>query len=220
MKETVKKALTGDFNRKKGLMFLITALLTVLVWNLPIDCFGIEGLTVVQQRIIAIFVMAVMLWLTEAIPAWATSVVIIFVLLFGASNSAFNIMQGSEGEYGNLLEYQGIMACFADPTIILFLGGFIMAIAATKSRLDVLMAKTLIAPFGKRSENVLLGFMLITGIFLHVYIQHRHRCHDAYIPDTGIQGSSCQWQGAHSSHHGHPHRSQPGRYGNANRNTS
>ena len=165
MKETVKKALTGDFNRKKGLMFLITALLTVLVWNLPIDCFGIEGLTVVQQRIIAIFVMAVMLWLTEAIPAWATSVVIIFVLLFGASNSAFNIMQGSEGEYGNLLEYQGIMACFADPTIILFLGGFIMAIAATKSRLDVLMAKTLIAPFGKRSENVLLGFMLITGIF-------------------------------------------------------
>ena len=165
MKETVKKALTGDFNRKKGLMFLITALLTVLVWNLPIDCFGIEGLTVVQQRIIAIFVMAVMLWLTEAIPAWATSVVIIFVLLFGASNSAFNIMQGSEGEYGDLLEYQGIMACFADPTIILFLGGFIMAIAATKSRLDVLMAKTLIAPFGKRSENVLLGFMLITGIF-------------------------------------------------------
>ena len=110
MKETVKKALTGDFNRKKGLMFLITALLTVLVWNLPIDCFGIEGLTVVQQRIIAIFVMAVMLWLTEAIPAWATSVVIIFVLLFGASNSAFNIMQGSEGEYGDLLEYQGIMA--------------------------------------------------------------------------------------------------------------
>jgi solute carrier family 13 (sodium-dependent dicarboxylate transporter), member 2/3/5 len=38
-------------------------------------------------------------------------------------------------------------------------------IAATKSGLDVLMAKTLIAPFGKRSENVLLGFMLITGIF-------------------------------------------------------
>ena len=165
MQETVKKVLSGDFNRKKAVMFLVTALLTILVWNLPIDCFGIDGLTVVQQRVIAIFVMAVMLWLTEAIPAWATSVVIIFVLLFGVSNSAFNIMQGAEGEYGNLLEYQGIMACFADPTIILFLGGFVMAIAATKSGLDVLMARTLIAPFGKKSENVLLGFMLITGIF-------------------------------------------------------
>ena len=165
MQETVKKVLSGDFNRKKALMFLLTALLTICVWNLPISYFGIDGLTVVQQRVIAIFVMAVMLWLTEAIPAWATSVVIIFVLLFGVSDSALNIMQGSEGEYGNLLEYQGIMACFADPTIILFLGGFVMAIAATKSGLDVLMAKTLIAPFGKKSENVLLGFMLITGIF-------------------------------------------------------
>ena len=65
MKETVKKALTGDFNRKKGLMFLITALLTVLVWNLPIDCFGIEGLTVVQQRIIAIFVIGIVGLLLE-----------------------------------------------------------------------------------------------------------------------------------------------------------
>ena len=165
MQETVKKVLSGDFNRKKALMFLITALLTVIVWNLPIDSFGIEGLTIVQQRVIAIFVMAVMLWLTEAIPAWATSVVIIFVLLFFVSDSAFNVMQGSEGEYGKLLDYQGVMACFADPTIILFLGGFVLAIAATKSGLDVLMAKTLIAPFGKKSENVLLGFMLITGVF-------------------------------------------------------
>lgn len=165
MQETVKKVLTGDFNRKKALLFALTALLTVIVWNLPIDSFGIEGLTIVQQRVIAIFVMAVMLWLTEAIPAWATSVVIIFVLLFFVSDSAFKIMQGSEGETGKLLDYQGVMACFADPTIILFLGGFVLAIAATKSGLDALMAKVLIAPFGSRSEYVLLGFMLITGVF-------------------------------------------------------
>lgn len=150
MQETVKKVLNGDFNRKKALLFLITALLTVIVWNLPIDSFGIEGLTIVQQRVIAIFVMAVMLWLTEAIPAWATSVVIIFVLLFFVSDSAFKIMQGSEAEMGKLLDYQGVMACFADPTIILFLGGFVLAIAATKSGLDVMMAKALIAPFGKQ----------------------------------------------------------------------
>ena len=63
MQETVKKVLSSDFNRKKALMFAITALLTALVWNLPIDSFGIEGLTVVQQRVIAIFVMAVMQYL-------------------------------------------------------------------------------------------------------------------------------------------------------------
>ena len=74
-------------------------------------------------------------------------------------------MQGSEGQYGQLLDSVGIMACFADPTIILFLGGFILAIAATKSGLDVWMAKAMIKPFGKKSENGLLGFLLITGIF-------------------------------------------------------
>lgn len=165
MQETIHKVLSGDFNKRKALMFAVTAFITLIVWNLPITCFGMDGLTVVQRRVIAIFVMAVLLWLTEAIPAWATSIVIIFVLLFCVSDSAFNFLQGAEGEYGELLDYQGVMSCFADPTIILFLGGFVLAIAATKSGLDVMMAKTLIAPFGKKSENVLLGFLLITGIF-------------------------------------------------------
>ncbi|MBO1363892.1 SLC13/DASS family transporter [Prevotella sp. A2931] len=165
MQETIHKVLSGDFNKRKALMFAVTALITLIVWNLPIICFGIDGLTVVQQRVIAIFVMAVLLWLTEAIPSWATSIVIIFVLLFCVSDSAFNFLQGAEGEYGELLDYQGVMSCFADPTIILFLGGFVLAIAATKSGLDVMMAKTLMAPFGKKSENVLLGFLIITGVF-------------------------------------------------------
>lgn len=165
MQESLKKALTGDFDKKKALWFFITALFTLIVWNLPSEVFGIAGLTVVQQRVIAIFVMAVLLWLTEAIPAWATSVTIIFVLLFCVSNSSFKFLQGDGSEYGQLLDSVGIMACFADPTIILFLGGFILAIAATKSGLDVWMAKTLIRPFGTKSRNVLLGFMLITGVF-------------------------------------------------------
>ena len=164
-KETEQNVVTGHLDKKKLIWFLITALVTLIIWNLPSTCFGIAGLTVVQQRVIAIFVMAVMLWITEAIPAWATSIAIIFVLLFCVSNSSFNFLQGNEGQYGQLLDSVGIMACFADPTIILFLGGFILAIAATKSGLDVWMAKTLIKPFGKKSENVLLGFLLITGVF-------------------------------------------------------
>lgn len=165
MQETPTISLSGKLNIKKCVWFFMSIILTIIVWNLPSTCFGIDGLTTVQQRVIAIFVMAVMLWLTEAIPAWATSVTIISVLLFFVSNSSFKFMQGAEGQYGQLLDSVGIMACFADPTIILFLGGFILAIAATKSGLDVWMAKAMIKPFGKKSENVLLGFMLITGTF-------------------------------------------------------
>ena len=140
MQEKLKEALSGDFNIRKFVMFAATIVATIVVWNLPSSVFGIDGLTVVQQRVIAIFVMAVMLWLTEAIPAWATSVTIIFVLLFCVSNSSFKFFQGNDDEYGQLLDSVGIMACFADPTIILFLGGFVLAIAATKSGLDVLLS--------------------------------------------------------------------------------
>lgn len=48
---------------------------------------------------------------------------------------------------------------------MLFIGGFILAIAATKSGLDVKLARVLLKPFGTRSESVLLGFLLVTGLF-------------------------------------------------------
>lgn len=220
MANPIKKVLTGDFNKRKGIMFLVTALLTVIVWNLPIDSFGIEGLTIVQQRVIAIFTMAVLLWLTEAIPAWATSVTIIFVLLFCVSDSAFNFLQGSEGETGKLLDYQGIMACFADPTIILFLGGFILAIAATKSGLDVLLAKNLIKPFGKKSENVLLGFILITGIFSMFISIYCNSSNDAYFSHPCFSLVTSQWQRTHSSDYGNSYRCKSWWYGNPHRNTT
>jgi sodium-dependent dicarboxylate transporter 2/3/5 len=57
------------------------------------------------------------------------------------------------------------MATFADPVIMLFIGGFILAIAATKTGLDAQLAKVLLKPFGNKSDNVLLGFILITGLF-------------------------------------------------------
>jgi len=80
------------------------------------------------------------------------------------SNSGVQFMCNPD-EVGELLPYKGIMACFADPVIMLFIGGFILAIAATKTGLDAQLAKVLLKPFGNKSENVLLGFLLITGLF-------------------------------------------------------
>lgn len=67
--------------------------------------------------------------------------------------------------YDNLVSYKDILHCFADPTIMLFIGGFIIAIAATKSGLDVKLARVMLKPFGTKSENVLLGFILVTAVF-------------------------------------------------------
>ena len=139
-------------------------LVTLTLWNLPTTAFGIDGLTVVQQRIIAIFAFATLMWILEVVPSWATSVAIIGLMLLFTSDSGIKWMCNPD-EVGTLLSYKGIMACFADPVIMLFIGGFILAIAATKTGLDAQLAKALLKPFGRKSENVLLGFLLITGLF-------------------------------------------------------
>lgn len=328
MEENQNK-LSEKFHLKKFIELAVITAITVIVWNLPQESFGIEGLTVIQQRVIAIFVFATLSWLTEAIPSWATSLVIIAVMCLTISNNSLSMFKGGgaaisangtelgftkglrftsgiigenkiiidqknglltlkgkdiafyvdslhkgeaisinmattkddkgylsltnasikQGEktdstkvlnavvtkdgsvtftnkgglvnlkditifengkvqrkwdfehvsdkdmkslqsdaaiwsaasdksgvytnkatlkgadFGAELKSSDIMATFANPIIILFLGGFILAIAATKSGLDVLLAKNLIRPFGHKSENVLLGFLLITGFF-------------------------------------------------------
>ena len=158
--------LTGNLRVSKLVEFLIAVFITIVVWNLPAQTFGIDGLTIVQQRVIAIFVFATFMWLTEAVPAWATSLAIITLMLLTTSNHSFSFFRDdAAGNLGTLLKSKDIMATFADPIIILFLGGFILAIAATKSGLDLYLAKSLLRPFGHNSEKVLLGFILITGIF-------------------------------------------------------
>ena len=157
--------LTGNLRVSKLVEFLIAVFITIVVWNLPAQTFGIDGLTIVQQRVIAIFVFATFMWLTEAVPAWATSLAIITLMLLTTSNHSFSFFRDdAAGNLGTLLKSKDIMATFADPIIILFLGGFILAIAATKSGLDLYLAKSLLRPFGHNSEKVLLGFILITGI--------------------------------------------------------
>ena len=166
MAKTNSNALDNKYSKKKMTELLVIAFITALVWNLPTNWFGIEGLTVIQQRVIAIFVFATLSWLTEAIPSWATSLTIITSMCLTISNNSLAFFKGEEGDtFGTLLKSKDIMAAFADPVIMLFLGGFVLAIAATKSGLDVLLAKNLIRPFGTKSENVLLGFLLITGVF-------------------------------------------------------
>ena len=149
---------------KKAIEAIVVAIVTLILWNLPATAFGIEGLTVVQQRIIAIFAFATLMWIMEVVPSWATSVAIIVSMLLFCSDSGIKWMCNEE-EVGTLLSYKGIMACFADPVIMLFIGGFILAIAATKTGLDAQLAKNLLKPFGQKSENVLLGFLVITGPF-------------------------------------------------------
>ena len=139
----------------------------ILLWCLPSSVYGIDGLGVIQQRVIAIFGFAILMWVFEAIPAWTTSMAVVGLLLFATSDSSFWFFEKGLGaaDIATQVSYKDILHCFADPIIMLFIGGFILAIAATKSGLDVTLARILLKPFGKQSRFVLLGFIMVTAVF-------------------------------------------------------
>ena len=81
---------------KKLIYSIIVLFVTLFLWNIPADWYGIEGLTVIQQRIIAIFAFATLMWILEIVPSWATSVAIIVLMLLTTSNSGIKPLMYEE----------------------------------------------------------------------------------------------------------------------------
>jgi sodium-dependent dicarboxylate transporter 2/3/5 len=150
------------YNRyiKVGLISLIALTIALL----PTETFGIAELTPIQQRMIAIFVWAACMWIVEAVPAWTTSLLIIVIMLLTISDSGIQPLV-SGYDKSELMSYKTIMYTFANPTVMLFMGGFILALVASKSGIDVSMARAMLKPFGSKPSIVLFGFMLVTAIF-------------------------------------------------------
>lgn len=163
-----KKAHRTDDKTVSRLIRLgIAIVASLVIWCLPLETLGIAGLTVIQKRTLAIFLFATLMWLFEAVPAWTTSVMVVVLLLFATSDSSLVFFKnGIDPEIlGQTTSYKSLLHCFADPIIMLFIGGFVLAIAASKSGLDVFLARVMLKPFGKNPKFVLLGFILVTGVF-------------------------------------------------------
>lgn len=150
----------------KRLKLFFALAVTLVLWMIPGESFGLEGMSLTEQRTTAIFAFATLMWIFEAIPAWTTSVVVVVLLLLTTSDNSLWFFQGGSPEVlGRQTHYEDLLHCFADPIIMLFIGGFILAIASSKTGLDVVLARTMLKPFGTQSRFVLLGFMTVTGVF-------------------------------------------------------
>ena len=146
--------------------WMIVCILPLVLWALPASWIPINNLSVVQHRVLVIFVAAALLWILEPIPIYATSIVVITLQLLLVSNKGLIwFCRGSGDNFGQLLNYKNIFQCFGSPIILLFVGGFFLAHAATKYRLDLNLARIFILPFGKRPQFVILGIMLVTAFF-------------------------------------------------------
>ena len=155
-------------NKRKIISLAVSIIAALAAWFAPASVFGMPNLTIVEQRVIAVFIFAALMWILEAIPIWTTSVLVITILLLSVSNSSiWFLTQGATPaeSFGKVVKYKDLMASFADPIIMLFMGGFVLAIASAKCNLDKNLARVLFKPFGTRSEIVLLGIMCVTAIF-------------------------------------------------------
>ena len=157
-------------NLRRCLSFLVVCVFTFFLALVPTSFYGVNPetlepiFTLTQQRVIAIFVFTAMMWILEVIPTWTTSVVAIVAILLTTSNKGLGFLMMKEN-LGEMTNYKSIMAAFADPVIMLFLGGFVLAFAATKVGLDVQLAKVMLKPFGNKPKTVLLGVLLVIGVF-------------------------------------------------------
>ncbi|MFM2606103.1 SLC13 family permease [Vibrio chagasii] len=134
---------------------------------MPIDSIPIDDLTLIQHRLLAIFLLAALLWVLEPVPVFATSILIIALELVMISDKGLHLFRTPPAghDLGELIKYTDIFGAFSSPIIILFMGGFALAISASKYELDNNLARVLLKPFGTEPRFIMLGLMLITAVF-------------------------------------------------------
>ena len=151
---------------KKRIKVVVAVVAAILAWLVPSTAFGLPNLTPTEQRMLAIALFGAVMWVTEAIELWKTSVMVIVLMLLFVSDCSLSILSWDRG--ANLSDdkvaFYDIMASFANPVLMLFLGGLILAMAARKVGLDVKLARLLLRPFGEKCEDVMLGFMMVCAI--------------------------------------------------------
>ncbi|MGB5166825.1 MAG: DASS family sodium-coupled anion symporter [Acidimicrobiia bacterium] len=137
--------------RPIGIAVALFALLLPWVVDLP-------GLSEVGSRMFGIFLMAIVLWVTEAIPLHATATLIVLLEILLVSDQAFGVEA-----IGDPPPFSTFFAAFAHPVIMLFLGGFFIAEGAAKFGFDRYLAKVMLRPFGTSTRFIMLGLMVITA---------------------------------------------------------
>ena len=111
-----------------------------------------------------IFTFACLLWITEAIPLFATSLLIIglqVLLLANPGNwSAFGFEDKARQP-----DFKWYFQPLSEPIIYLFLGGFILAHACVKRGVDRTLATWVLRHFGKSPVQLIIGISAFTALF-------------------------------------------------------
>lgn len=134
--------------KKRAIWFLAAFVLSCIVYW----CGGV--LEPSQRTVLAIVTIAVVLWISEVIPLYITSLIASFLLIVIAG-----------------FEPKEIFAPYFDSVIVLFLGGFVLARGLQKHGLDSFLAQSLLRRVGSNPYMFILGIMSVTA-FLSMWMSN------------------------------------------------
>lgn len=137
----------GKKSRTKAvLVFLLCISLALFTtWLVRVPEF-----TTSQLYVLFLLFFAIGLWVTEVIPPFATGLLIIAFLVFSLGNPNFNSEPQDIAKYANT---------FSSSVIWLMLGGFFLASAMTKTKLDIALFRFTVKVSGTRPRNLVIGLM-------------------------------------------------------------
>ncbi|KAI5886234.1 Sodium/sulfate symporter [Schizophyllum commune H4-8] len=139
----------GRLRITKGTIASFVALLVFIVLLNTQTVDGDEA-----NRCFAILVFATILWATEAIPLFVTSLLVPLLLV------CLRVIRNEEGER---LEPPAatkyVFSIMFSPTIMLLIGGFTISSALSKTSIDRLLITRVLSLAGTRPRTVLLAFM-------------------------------------------------------------
>jgi solute carrier family 13 (sodium-dependent dicarboxylate transporter), member 2/3/5 len=143
----MKSATVSSKKKYRSLIYFVASLVIALVltWLVKEPTF-----TDSQVYVFFLLFFSIGLWLTEAIPAFAVALFIMAYLVFTLGNPHFNSAPEKIDRYVNT---------FSSSSIWLLLGGFFLATAMTKTKLDEKLLGLTLKISGKKPGNILIAFM-------------------------------------------------------------
>ncbi len=163
-RSTAKKPPVTQRRAALGTKEKIGLVLGALVFVFPL-LVDIPNLAPPGERMLAIFLLAIVFWITEPIPLTATAVLVILLeVLLVSQGAIFDPGGGDPALLDAALPASAYFAALANPVIILFLGGFMIAHGAEKYGLDKNLASVMLRPFSDNARATTAGLMIITAL--------------------------------------------------------
>lgn len=158
----LKKFINGEY--RIDLPYVFVAFLLSFAFAYMVAFFPTYELS--QKGVLTLFILlfAGALWASEAIPAFAVSLLVIALEIILLGFDDFDFATTSR-------EWQYYLEPWSSPLIFLFLAGFVMAAAASKTKLDLWLAKRVLLFAGGKPENIITALM-VTTFLLSMFVSN------------------------------------------------